>query len=403
MATTILGQVSVNPRGEWIDGESYKRLDVVNTTNASYMAREDNTGTSLDDENAWMQIGRSGRDGHSIVVLPNGNFGNWDEATGTYVDTGIPAAATVDVANAEISFLEAMTRANINTGEKVNVIFGKIRKWFSDLRGLAFKDKIDYTTDVENAPNIPTDNSQIANGANYQNAAQVENVINTHNTNATSHNDIRTAIENRVEKVAGKGLSTEDYTTAEKQKLAGLESSKFKGEFTSLEELQTAWPTADSGSYSFVDAGVGSNTQKYIWDSSDSKWIISGSTGEETPATIKEKYESNVDTNAFTDTEKAKLSGIEVGAQKNAASVDKSATIAVANWVQQSDETYTAIIYDTDILDNSKVSVMPADTDSFDIYIEAIVFLGTSSAGQFYLKAKNAPSGNMNINYTIGI
>ena len=30
-------------------------------------------------------------------------------------------------------------------------------------------------------------------------------------------------IENKVDKEAGKGLSTNDYTTAEKEKLAGLE------------------------------------------------------------------------------------------------------------------------------------------------------------------------------------
>lgn len=37
----------------------------------------------------------------------------------------------------------------------------------------------------------------------------------------------------------------------------------------------------------------------------------------ETPQTIKTKYESNADTNAYTDAEKTKLTGIEVGAQVN--------------------------------------------------------------------------------------
>ena len=35
-------------------------------------------------------------------------------------------------------------------------------------------------------------------------------------------NELRTLISAKVDKVTGKGLSTEDYTTAEKQKLAGL-------------------------------------------------------------------------------------------------------------------------------------------------------------------------------------
>ncbi len=37
-----------------------------------------------------------------------------------------------------------------------------------------------------------------------------------------SNGDIMTAINKKVDKVEGKGLSTEDYTTAEKEKLAGL-------------------------------------------------------------------------------------------------------------------------------------------------------------------------------------
>lgn len=33
---------------------------------------------------------------------------------------------------------------------------------------------------------------------------------------------LKTSLSNKVDKITGKGLSTEDYTTAEKTKLAGL-------------------------------------------------------------------------------------------------------------------------------------------------------------------------------------
>src|SRR6056297_2453059 len=42
--------------------------------------------------------------------------------------------------------------------------------------------------------------------------------------------------------------------------------------------------------------------------------IETGATADQTPAEIKSAYESNSNTNAFTDTEKSKLSGIEAGA-----------------------------------------------------------------------------------------
>lgn len=50
------------------------------------------------------------------------------------------------------AFTAAETRANIATGEKLYVLFGKIAKWFSDLGALAFKDKVaktDLTTEVQ--------------------------------------------------------------------------------------------------------------------------------------------------------------------------------------------------------------------------------------------------------------
>lgn len=56
---------------------------------------------------------------------------------------------------------------------------------------------------------LPTKTSQLTNDSGFQNSTQVGSII-----------DDR--IVNKVDKVEGKQLSTEDYTTVEKQKLAGL-------------------------------------------------------------------------------------------------------------------------------------------------------------------------------------
>lgn len=419
MATTILGQVSINPRGEWVDGEEYKRLDVVNTINASYLAREDNTGSSLDDADVWMQIGRSGRDGHSIVVLSNGNFGNWDEATGTYVDTGIPAAATVDVANAEVSFLESLVRENINSSEKINIIFGKIRKWFSDLRSLAFKDKVDYTTDIENAPAIPTDNTQIANGSNYQNAIQVGDSISDHNTSGVAHNDIRALLKNKVDKDGSKVLSDNNFSDAYKNAVDD-NSTQIQALLGAVVYLGNIANTTAELEATGGQALLNNRANEIIaeqnrpvplqkgdtlvdlnnndWWHNGSLWVNIGYTAVSiaTNATLGVVKGSD-------DMFKISISPEGVMMVNGIQSVDKSATITAANWVQQSDDTYNAIVYDTNILEESKVSVMPADSESYDMYAEAVVFGGTSSAGQLLLRAKNAPTGVININYSIGI
>ena len=57
-----------------------------------------------------------------------------------------------DGSNVTAAFTAATTRANIATGEKLSVLFGKIAKWFADLGSLAFKStvaKSDLAQDVQ--------------------------------------------------------------------------------------------------------------------------------------------------------------------------------------------------------------------------------------------------------------
>jgi hypothetical protein len=108
--------------------------------------------------------------------------------------------------------------------------------------------------------------------------------------------------------------NTNAYTDAEKTKLAGIEGSLFLGTFVSEAALTTAHAAPVVGSYAFVDTGVSTDVQMYIWDDTDAAYVVSTGGGTETASSIKTKYESNADTNAFTDAEKAKLTGVETGA-----------------------------------------------------------------------------------------
>lgn len=47
-----------------------------------------------------------------------------------------------NVSDATSSFSAASDRSNIASGEKLSILFGKIAKWFADLKSLAFKDKV---------------------------------------------------------------------------------------------------------------------------------------------------------------------------------------------------------------------------------------------------------------------
>lgn len=118
------------------------------------------------------------------------------------------------------------------------------------------------------------------------------------------------SLENKVDTEVGKGLSEENFTTDEKLKLAGLENPKFQGQFLSLADLNTA-DVGGIGNYAYVDGGAGNPVDLYIWDDTNGAWeVVAGESTMETPESIKVKYESNPDTNAFTDSEKSKLASM---------------------------------------------------------------------------------------------
>ena len=52
-------------------------------------------------------------------------------------------------ANTQIVFAQAASRENIASGEKLNIILGKIRKWFADIKGAAFQDVSNTLTTTE--------------------------------------------------------------------------------------------------------------------------------------------------------------------------------------------------------------------------------------------------------------
>lgn len=89
------------------------------------------------------------------------------------------------------------------------------------------------------------------------------------------------------------GLSENNLTDSEKTKLSNVPADtntalslkldasayndRFKGKFTTLLALQTAYPTASAGDYAQVDAGSGSNVVNYNYDLEEG-WVEGSST-----------------------------------------------------------------------------------------------------------------------------
>lgn len=129
---------------------------------------------------------------------------------------------------------------------------------------------------------------------------------------------INAELETKVDKVAGKQLSTNDFSDSLRDKLAGLESSHYRGTFLTLAAVESGIADAVAGDYADVDGGVGIDVVRYIWDADDSQWTPqTGEVASVTAAQVKTLYESNPDTNGFSDGEKGKLAGIAPGATEN--------------------------------------------------------------------------------------
>lgn len=74
------------------------------------------------------------------------------QSGGVYSSINNKLDKTGNGSNVTAAFTAASTRANIATGEKLSVLFGKVAKWFSDLGSLAFKStvaKSDLAQDVQ--------------------------------------------------------------------------------------------------------------------------------------------------------------------------------------------------------------------------------------------------------------
>lgn len=114
-----------------------------------------------------------------------------------------------DASNTTATFTIASSRTNISSGEKLSVIFGKIAKWFEDLKAVAFSGSY---TDLSDKPTIP---AAANNGVLTikQNGTSVGTFSANQSTN-TEINVTDTTYESKPEASGGTAVSL--VTTGEK-------------------------------------------------------------------------------------------------------------------------------------------------------------------------------------------
>ena len=111
-----LGKIGISYKGDYNSNTAYERLDAVLHNGSTYLAIKDAPdGAPRDDKINWIYLAK-GFSSH--------------------------------IGDSEITFTEAEARENINTGESVKTVFGKIKKFFADLTAPAFAQMITTKDDL---------------------------------------------------------------------------------------------------------------------------------------------------------------------------------------------------------------------------------------------------------------
>lgn len=105
-----------------------------------------------------------------------------------------------DGSNVTATFAQASTRTNISTGEKLSVLFGKIAKWFTDLKTVAFTGSYNDLSNKPTIPTVPTNVSAFTNDAGYLTQHQSLAAYRTASAQDTIDNNQNTAINGKEAK-----------------------------------------------------------------------------------------------------------------------------------------------------------------------------------------------------------
>lgn len=198
-----------------------------------------------------------------------------------------------------------------------HILFQKLESVFNFIR--ADNTTESYTTQLPNKLGGAEETFSMVSDLTKNNVG-LGSVDNTSDANKPVSTAQQTALDLKVDKVTGKGLSTEDYTTSEKNKLASIDATHYLAPLSTTVQL-SALPQATLSDKARVY--VENDLSDYFYDATASSGDIAPddqtggigfwrkvAVGGETGASIKTKYESQADTNAFTDALKAKLDSI---------------------------------------------------------------------------------------------
>jgi len=248
-----------------------------------------------------------------------------EAATSASAASSSATTAATEASNASTSASNSATSATASASSATASASSATAAASSATAAAASFDSFDdrYLGAKSSAPSTDNDGNALAEGAMYYDTGddiiyvwngttwqtittgsgglQAANNLSDVASASTSRTNLGLAIGSNVQAhSAVLDATTASYTTAEKTKLAGIETGATADQ--SAAEIKTAYES-NADTNAFTDA-----------DHTKLNGIEAGATTDQTAGEIKTAYESNANTNAFTDADHTKLDGIEASA-----------------------------------------------------------------------------------------
>lgn len=352
MATVNLGRVGLVLRGEYDASTKYEKLDVVTYQGSSYIAKQATTGNAPTNESFWQLQSEKGEKGdkgdagggltrlddqtpvtvEGVLAGKNGKLAPADFVpaeilpTNTVAQAGIVAAPTANNANSLWStdgsgnpawrYYDYQTKAQIQQliaeaiSESGHASFEKIdhiptvEEAKDNILYLVYNTKTEHydiyakVVNEQGTPDVLLIDDTTVDLSDYVTNEALEAKDYATNTKLdTAITEVNTNLNNKVDKEPGKGLSSNDYTAAEKSKLAGIEANADVNKIESVKLNGTALPID-------TQKAVNIDLSDYATDSE----LSSGLSGK-----VDKQEGKQLSTEDFTTAYKNKLDGIPEG------------------------------------------------------------------------------------------
>lgn len=194
---------------------------------------------------------------------------SWDKISNKLNEDG-------NASNTTVAFEKATTRTNLTTGEKISISFGKIAKWFSDLKTVAFSGSY---KDLSDTPTLGTAASKNVASSGNASTTQVVMGNDTRLTDSRKASDVYewAKAKNKptytksevglgnvgnfkaVSTIASQGLTATEKANARANIGAGTGNSNFSGAYADLTGKPTI-PSVGNGTVTITQNGTSKGT-----------------------------------------------------------------------------------------------------------------------------------------------